>query len=329
MLNKYCGCLLGGAVGDALGFAVEFLEDFEIFQKYGENGITEYSLCNGVAEISDDTQMTLFTAEGLLSPKSNSFVSALHLAYLDWLTTQNRSWKEGEHGLLAERGLFSARAPGNPCLCALESGVCGTLEVPINRSKGCGGVMRVAPIALYYYGKSKSQKEVDLLAARAAAITHGHPLGYIPAAFFVHILQDVLSQKTIEEAVKNSIEIVPQIFKNSKNAPIVVALLERAMELAEMPYLDDLEAIQMLGEGWVAEETLAIAVYCCLKHKDDFSAAVIASVNHSGDSDSTGAVTGNIIGASLGASAIPEKYKKDLELKELILNMAQRLYQAN
>ena len=328
MLDKYRGCLLGGAVGDALGFAVEFLEDFEIFKKYGENGITEYSLYNGVAQISDDTQMTLFTAEGLLSPKSDSFVTALHFAYLDWLTTQYDAWKDGESGLLAECELFSSRAPGNTCLSALGSGVCGTIEVPINRSKGCGGIMRVAPIALYYHGKRKSQKAVDLLAARAAAITHGHPLGYIPAAFLVHILEDVLSQKTIEEAVKNSIEIVPQIFKNSTNVPIVVALLERALELAETPELDDLEAVQMLGEGWVAEETLAIAVYCCLKHKNDFASALIASVNHSGDSDSTGAVTGNIIGASLGASVIPEKYTKDLELKELILNTAQRLYQA-
>ena len=328
MLNKYQGCLLGGAAGDALGFSVEFLRDFEIFKKYGENGITEHQLCNGVAQISDDTQMTLFTAAALLSPKSNSIVSSLHLSYLDWLSTQYNEWKEGESGLLAERELFSSRAPGNTCLSALEKGVCGTIESPINHSKGCGGVMRVAPIALYYHSKGKSQKAVDLLAARAAAITHGHPLGYIPAAFFVHILEEVLSQKTIEEAVKNSIEIVPQIFKNSKNAPVVAALLARALELAEEPYLDDLEAIQMLGEGWVAEETLAIAVYCCQKYKNDFSSAMIAAVNHSGDSDSTGAVAGNIIGALLGASAIPEKYTKDLELKELILNIAKRLYQA-
>ena len=195
MLNKYQGCLLGGAVGDALGYAVEFFADFEIFKKYGENGITEHQLCNGVAQISDDTQMTLFTAEALLSPKSNSVISSLHLSYLDWYQTQYNEWKEGESGLLAERRLFSSRAPGNTCLSALEKGVCGTIESPINRSKGCGGVMRVAPIALYYHGKGKSQKAVALLAARAAAITHGHPLGYIPAAFFVYILEDILSKK--------------------------------------------------------------------------------------------------------------------------------------
>lgn len=65
-LNKFRGCLIGGAVGDALGYAVEFLPASAIFKKYGENGITEYELHREVAEISDDTQMTLFTATGLL-----------------------------------------------------------------------------------------------------------------------------------------------------------------------------------------------------------------------------------------------------------------------
>ena len=65
-LDQFQGCLIGGAAGDALGYAVEFLSAASIFQKYGANGITEYELHRGIAEISDDTQMTLFTATGLL-----------------------------------------------------------------------------------------------------------------------------------------------------------------------------------------------------------------------------------------------------------------------
>lgn len=64
--DQFRGCLVGGAVGDALGYAVEFLNEQEIFGRYGKNGITAYTLRDGVAEISDDTQMTLFTASGLL-----------------------------------------------------------------------------------------------------------------------------------------------------------------------------------------------------------------------------------------------------------------------
>ena len=65
-LDKFRGCLVAGAAGDALGYEVEFLQEESIFKKFGENGITEYRLRDGVAQISDDTQMTLFTATGLL-----------------------------------------------------------------------------------------------------------------------------------------------------------------------------------------------------------------------------------------------------------------------
>ena len=62
------GCLFGGAVGDALGYPVEFLDEEEIFYKYGPEGIRQYHLdrTSGKALISDDTQMSLFTASGLL-----------------------------------------------------------------------------------------------------------------------------------------------------------------------------------------------------------------------------------------------------------------------
>ena len=75
-INKFRGCLIGGAAGDALGYAVEFKTADRIFAQYGENGITEYELTNGVAEISDDTQMTLssFLMRALLSWA----ISALH-----------------------------------------------------------------------------------------------------------------------------------------------------------------------------------------------------------------------------------------------------------
>lgn len=87
-----------------------------------------------------------------------------------------------------------------------------------------------------------------------------------------------------------------------------------------------MEAIREIGQGWVAEETLAIAIYCSLKYSDDFDKAIIASVNHSGDSDSTGAVTGNILGAYLGLKSIPQKYLDNLELKDVILEIADDLY---
>ena len=94
---------------------------------------------------------------------------------------------------------------------------------------------------------------------------------------------------------------------------------------AQQPQADDLENITALGGGWVAEETLAIAVYCSLRHVDDFSAALTAAVNHDGDSDSTGAVTGNIIGAWLGFDAIEGRWKTGLELYDVLMELADDL----
>ncbi|WP_204367358.1 ADP-ribosylglycohydrolase family protein [Bifidobacterium magnum] len=88
----------------------------------------------------------------------------------------------------------------------------------------------------------------------------------------------------------------------------------------------DIDNIRTLGEGWVAEETLVIALYCAIKYEHDFSKALCAAVNHDGDSDSTGAVTGNILGAIWGYKRIPQQWKDHLECKDLILEIADDLY---
>ena len=94
--------------------------------------------------------------------------------------------------------------------------------------------------------------------------------------------------------------------------------------------LSDLAAIHKLGEGWVGEEAIAIAVYCAIRHEDDFEAAICAAVNHGGDSDSTGAICGNIMGAKLGYDAIPEYYKgENLELHDVICKIAEALWAKN
>ena len=341
-LDKYRGCLIGGAAGDALGYAVEFLTDEQIFKKYGENGITEYSLINGVAQISDDTQMTLFTANGLLLGTTRgmtrgimgTYPSYISLCYKEWLKTQTEKFPLNEKypytWLINVPELFSPRAPGNTCLSAIEAslkGTVGTIQDPINKSKGCGGVMRVAPIGLYFGDKKIENYEVDMIGAETAALTHGHELGYFPVAALVHIIHLVSHSDDVSllEAVNDSILAVRRMFAPAKHLSEFIGIMEKAIKLSK-ENIDDLEAIREIGEGWVAEETLAIAVYCALKYEKDFDKALIAAVNHSGDSDSTGAVTGNILGAYLGMSAIPQKYLDNLELKDVILEIADDLF---
>lgn len=342
-LDKYRGCLVGGACGDALGYMVEFLDVATIFEKYGEQGITEYRLFNGVAEISDDTQMTLFTANGLLYGKTRgqmrgimgAYPSYISLAYRDWLCTQMEEYplKKAMPGinniswLLNIPELFARRAPGNTCLSAIRSNNEGTIEKPINNSKGCGSVMRVAPVGLFFTEDKYKIDEIDMIGAEVGALTHGHELGYIPAAALVHIINLVSHSDEINllDAVKDAVNAMPRLFPDAKHMDEFVSLMEKAISLSECE-MDDLDAIRQLGEGWVAEEALAIAVYCALKYSNNFEKALIAAVNHDGDSDSTGAVTGNILGAYLGMSNIPEKLINNLELKDVILEIADDLY---
>ena len=318
---------------------MEFTKEREIFRRYGERGITEYELYNGVAQISDDTQMTMFTATGLLlcatrgmlRGSEESYEHCIRLSYLDWYRTQTERFPlpEGHRSswLVNVPELFSRRAPGNTCLSALSSGMEATIENPINHSKGCGGVMRVAPIGLYFAEKQMPMQRSDRIGAEAAAITHGHPLGWLPAAALVHIIRYLIEHEgePIITAVQDAMSALPEVFPDTKHLNDFLTLLRRAVALSESE-LDDLDAIRKLGQGWVGDEALAIAVYCALKHADSFEDAIVAAVNHSGDSDSTGAITGNIMGAALGLASIPQKYIDHLELKDVLTELADDLF---
>lgn len=200
------------------------------------------------------------------------------------------------------------------------------MENPINQSKGCGGIMRVAPIGLYFCDKGCEPEEIDIIGAKAAALTHGHELGYVPAAMLVHIVLRISEYgDSILDAVNDAMCMITAIFPKAKHMNELLALIQKAVTLSS-ENIDDLDAIRQLGEGWVAEETLAIAVYCALKYRDDFEKGVIAAVNHDGDSDSTGAVTGNILGAALGFDSIPQKHLDKLELRDVIIEIAEDLY---
>ncbi len=346
------GSLLGGAVGDALGYAVEFLSLGSIRQKYGECGIRQYdrSSRTGLAVISDDTQMTLFTAAGLLNCEADRFIrdhqwdpdSYLLNAYRDWFVTQcggeqgsgaewlKDGWKTATW-IGREPRLFVRRAPGNTCLSALHCGEFGTPDDPINHSKGCGGVMRVAPVGLFHRGEQTRQQLMDVgwEAANAAALTHGHPLGYISAAGLAMMVNRAAYGGCpygdgLYGIVQECAELLEDMYGDTPGGEQMADLLRQAAELSRSEFPDAI-CIARLGEGWVGEEALAIAVYCCLRHPDDFSEAVIAAVNHGGDSDSTGAIAGNLLGAWLGDRAIAPCWLDDLELLDVIEELARDL----
>lgn len=336
-LDRFQGCLVGGAVGDALGYPVEFLPEPELFARFGATGITSYALKDGTARISDDTQMTMFTANGLLFGTARGRMRGIMAPYASYLATAYREWYKTQISaspitskfncswLLHVPELYAERSPGDTCMGVLGGDYTGTPEDPINFSKGCGGVMRVAPIGLYF--GTSHPLAADMLGADAAALTHGHEMGYIPAAMLVHIIRLVSHSKeiTLKEAVLDARAAMEILFAGRKYLPAFLQRMDQAVTLSETDG-DDLTAIHALGRGWCGDEALAIAVYCALKYSGDFEQAIITSVNHRGDSDSTGAITGSILGAYLGLSGIPGKYLEHLELQDVILELAEDLH---
>ena len=340
--DKFRGCLVGGAAGDALGYTVEFWGEKKIFADFGENGITQYRLIAGKAIISDDTQMTLFTANALMTEavrgvkdgmESLRYISYLPQCYEEWLLTQTEKYpielNKYEHisWLLKIPEMYAKRAPGNTCLAAIRDGCRGRMDSPINTSKGCGGVMRVAPIGLFFPKDRQTDVEPDILGAEAAALTHGHEMGYIPAAMLVHVIRELTyTDCSIKEAVESAKTACRKLFPEAGSMPGFLKLIDRAVALADQN-ADDLEAIHKLGEGWTGDEALAIAVFCALKYPDDMEKALTAAVNHKGDSDSTGSIAGNIVGAHIGYEKIPRKYKEGMELEKEIRTMAEDLFE--
>lgn len=334
--GRFQGCLLGGAVGDALGAPVEFLKRSEIREHFGAKGITQYAPAyGGLGTITDDTQMTLFTAEGLLRgwvrgrfKGITHYPSTITHAYLRWLHTQGERAKvdipltpDAAGWLYQQAALHHRRAPGNTCLSALR--LKRSLDDPAdNLSKGCGGVMRVAPVGLFAWrlGWQAMPEEAFRLGADVAAITHGHTTGALTGGVLAVLVLALVDGASLPNALYSAKDI---LMKHSGYQETM-----NALELAEMLARRDTpieEAIRQLGEGWVAEESLAIAVYCALKARS-FRQGVIMAVNHDGDSDSTGAIAGNLLGAMYGQKAIPDEWLQPLELKEVVAELAADLY---
>lgn len=146
------------------------------------------------------------------------------------------------------------------------------IKNPINHSKGCGGIMRIAPLGLYYSNVDLSR--LDMTGAKLSAITHGHSLGYMPSAVLTHILNRIVYPEketvSLKEIIAEARDTAAEIFREDVHIGTLTGLINHAAELSENS-LDDLENIKKLGAGWVAEETLAIAIYCSLKYRDDFS----------------------------------------------------------
>lgn len=350
ILNKIKGSLLGGAMGDALGCATEFSSYEQIVAQYGPDGVTRYELLDGKARFSDDTQMTLFTANGMLNAVTAGKVrgvmrwptSYIREAYIEWFKTQHCKFGEiinPKCWICNIPELYALRAPGNTCLGALRNLM--NYKKVANDSKGCGGIMRVSPIAMLGASQQYSLADMTLLGSDSARLTHLHPMGFLPSGLMVFVLYRLLllddkpSFEWMKTAVADGCKLLSTLKNDGEkydyndlyanNIAELMSISLSALDMAEKG-VPNLEAINQLGGGWTGDEAWYIALFCTMRHLDSFGDALCAAVNHSGDSDSTGAVCGNLIGAIVGYDNIPEYFKQDLEIRVELESMAGDLF---
>lgn len=331
-------CLLGGAIGDALGAPIEFLTLAEIRQRYGAMGVTDFVTGSWPAgSITDDTQMTLFTAEGMIRAKMRAIhkgivhgPSVVCNAYLRWLVTQgvepSFDLHDGKLGLLLSiPELHARRAPGTTCLSALQSMTEITCAAAKNSSKGCGGVMRVAPVGLFDAKNTQGKWEAGAgqwafdMGRDFAALTHGHPTGYLAAAAFAVIIGALASGAPLGEAIS----IAKALLIREEHHQETLVAINRAVKAADAGPASAV-TVETLGGGWVAEEALSVGLYCALIART-FEEGVLLAVNHGGDSDSTGSIAGNLLGLIHGEGALPQTWLDRLELQALIARVAEDL----
>ncbi|MCC6162339.1 MAG: ADP-ribosylglycohydrolase family protein [Acidobacteria bacterium] len=335
LYDKIHGCLLGGACGDALGAPVEFVSHEAIVARYGAAGITRFDKAyGGFGLVTDDTQMTLFTVEGLIRAYVRSTLEGschpptiVHHAYLRWLVTQDERFEafaaneriagQIDGWLIRDKRLWAARAPGRTCLSALRAAR-GSREFggkATNNSKGCGTVMRDAPIGLFRFDDPSIAFE---WAVETAQTTHGHPSAWFSSGALAVIIAHIVRGESLADAAGHALATL----QDRAEAGEVRDALRRAVELSRVP--DWRRRLPELGQGWVAEEALAISVLCALA-AEDAREAIIAAVNHSGDSDSTGAITGNIVGAIGGVHSLPTEGTEQVELRDVIETLSRDL----
>ena len=233
--------------------------------------------------------------------------SIIYDSYLDWYSTQIKSPEcaYSESGLLGNPAMYHQRGPGYTCMTALKEGFPGTIENPVNNSYGNGGIMRSAPIGLLY----KNPELAFTIAAKSTALTHGHPDAYLAAGCFAAIISNLMSGNNLETAINVS----KTILKQHDSHEYVLENIDKALKLSKEDN-NPVETIEkQFGKGANAAETLGIALYSVLKHPDSYKKAVITAVNHSGDSDTTGAVAGNISGLINGPYSVPSAWHRNIE----------------
>ncbi|WP_455351183.1 ADP-ribosylglycohydrolase family protein [Streptomyces sp. SYSU K217416] len=323
--SRVRGTLLGGAVGDALGAGAADLPFESIRVAHGPEGITDFVPAYGRrGAVTAATQLTLFTVDGLIRAQVRRDTGAwhpptdVHRAHLRWAATQ-RDWgpdeRRKDNGWLArEEWLYARRDPSPACLTGLGDEIMGTLDRPKNpTARDAGALVRSAPFGLLVGWEPAL---VLQLAVECAAQTHGHPTAYLSAGALALIVHGLARGESLDGSVQRALAALAS---RPGHQPVTDALkhaLGAVRQGMPSPAL-----VESLGDGRVAEDALAIAVYCALVGEDVRHGLRLA-VNHGGASVASGAVCGALLGVLHGETALPPAWLAELEGRGTVLELA-------
>ena len=336
--SSYRGCLLGMAVGDAMGYTVDSRSWREIQEDYGPNGLLGYDLVNGYADVTSYTQIAAFTCNGLLlgltrgqmTGKMAPFVKYIGLSSREWAASQ-RPWGRPDKTfcwLLQQPDLCRRHCMDTRMLDTLAREKLGNPEDPRNHFDGPGGITSAVGVGLFFDKDRMDRQEIGRLGAEAVALTHGDPTAFLSGAVVAHLISRVLREPEapLKKLVTDALDAVRDQFGHQYSHTYgVCGLVRHAVTYAEAANLVQVEVMDRLRcEN--AAQVLAGAVYACLASGGDFDSAMIIAVNHSGRSAAVGALTGAILGARLGEKALPEFYIECLEPAETLRELADDLF---
>ncbi|MBO5728136.1 MAG: ADP-ribosylglycohydrolase family protein [Oscillospiraceae bacterium] len=328
------GCLLGMAVGDAMGYSVDKKSWSEICEAYGPNGLLGYDLANGSADVTSYTQLAVFVCNSLLlaSTRGNPelYSRYLVLAVREWAKSQQfRANPERTHCWVAQVGSLRRRlCMDTQMLDALTRPTLGTPEAPVFRSVSPGALTGALAVGLCHDPKRMQTSQLLRLGTEAVAFTHGRPEAFLCGAFLscamAMLLQD--PQQPLYQLFTAAMDTVAEAYADRypTDTEKLSQLIQKALSMTRDPELSPLAAMTLL-ECTTAAECVAGAVYAATIHPANFDEAMIVSVNHSGRSCAVGALTGAFLGARLGDEALPEFYLESLECAPYLTELAQDL----
>ena len=335
--SVFRGAMLGMAVGDAMGNAIDRCTLEDIQMTYGPNGLLGYDLVNGFAEVTSYTQIAGFSANGILLGLTRGkldgdmtlLVRYIGLALKEWARSQQYSEPERNFCWLSTvPELKRRRCMDTRLLDALSHGL-GTPEKPAYRSDYPSNLTAVVPLALMAPDWGLTQEEVDRMGAEVVALTHGNPDAFLSGAVLTHLLSQLLHDPgmTIAAALQDTVDSIQSQFgRDYAHTTRIWEILQYAKILASSDRFSQMEAMERL-RCRTASEVLAGALYACITCHGDFDAAMITAVNHSGRSAAVGAVTGALLGLKMGDAALPEFYLESLEPAALLAELASDMVQ--